>query len=145
VIELALGWHQQERCGRMLALRVTNGGDSPLPNITAEVPYQNETPQPWQVGRVPSEVMSGSDRMEKEFLFDGTLQPGTSTTFVLSDSLTKGIANLSVALSPERYRLAVLSDQTELAFVGGSMLGAFLDGYDDVPARSASDGSGPEP
>ena len=126
-LEIALGWHEGDP--RTLAVRVRNVGEVPIAALGVAFVWDNEIPQPGQLPEgVPYLNAGGCYRLEKEFLFNGILTAGLSTTFAIHPMFIEAVRSQVAALSPERYRLAVYQGETELAFVEGADLGAFLDG-----------------
>ena len=127
-VQVALAWHHSKDAPPTLAVRVTNLGADPLSKLTVSLSYENEVPQPGQLTpNLKYQGVGGAFGLAKQYLFDGTLQRGLSTTFCLPPFMIEHAQSLVAALSPERYRLTILADEQPIAVVDGSMLGEFFD------------------
>jgi hypothetical protein len=110
----------------LLAL-VRNVGTEPISGVSLRWDYEYERLQPTVLGDIPFDTAGGGYGLVAEEGFSGTIPPGQIEPFVLPVFCLSTAANLSAALSPERHRLVVLSDNEEICRVDGRVVGGHLE------------------
>jgi hypothetical protein len=120
-----------ERIGkkRTFGLKVRNGSKTPIPELILTFNCDNENPESCPDGSMTLGIGTALHALRDGKEFRGTLEPGQEHIFYLDENfLHDRVLSRVAALSPERYWVAVLSGDKEIARYDGRLFGGVLDG-----------------
>jgi hypothetical protein len=111
---------------RTLGARVQNISPRPISSMSVRLEWENEQPQP---PAAMTRTAGGGTSLHSTTRFVGVLLPGERHIFYLDENyLRQELLGRVASLSPERYWIAVMSGEQELARVPGNLIGGVLDG-----------------